>query len=163
MKPRKIDLNRWVRVNSIEDTDGYQCMIIVPQRLIDGTQPPDLFFRKGEPSVPKIEDINSSVWYKDCQISNNGSNIDYNKRVDWWFESAENDEEYKEIINNTFNVKDEHNPAYGFNVRNSWEKAKGWLKRIPLQSARKTYLHKFIWNWLTGDINKYMRKQERGY
>jgi hypothetical protein len=153
MKPKRLNLNKWTRVETEDATEGYDTLIITPQRYVDGTQPPELYFKRGEPLIPDITDTDNSVWYKDCHISKQGSELEYCKRVDWWFNNAENDEEYKEIINATFN-------HHSFNVKMSWDKAKIWLKR-QLPDCRKTYIHKFVWNWMTKGIQMQLRREER--
>ncbi len=149
----KIDLNKWDVVGSKDDLEGYSGLTITPKKLVNGIQPDDIFFRRGKQQVPEIENVEEAVWYKDCLISKNGSLEDYIKRIDWWFESALNDEDYKEIINNTFNRN-------GFDIKMSWEKAKNWLISRN-QSSRKTYIHKFVWNWLSKGMTMQLNRLER--
>jgi hypothetical protein len=152
MKPKKIDLNKWELVYNIEDLDGYQGLIIIPKRLVDGRQLPDMYFRKDQ-IVSLIENTTNIIWYKDCFISNKGTDFEYSKLVDWWFDSALKDEEYKTIINDTFNRN-------GFDVKISWEKAKNWLKTC-VPSERKTHIHKFIWNWLSKGMTWQLNRLEK--
>ena len=97
MKPKKIDLNQYELVDSEDDLEGYTGIILIPKRLRDGSQPPSLFFRK-ESGIIHIVDVDNAVWFKDCRISQAGSQMDYIKRIDWWFENALKDEEYKQIL-----------------------------------------------------------------
>lgn len=154
MTTTKIDLNRWERVASEEDIENYRSLIIIPLKLIDGTQLPPLYFRQGKPLEPLIEDVEGVQWNKMIRISNLGDVTDYCKRVDWWFNNALADDEYKTILNDTFN-------KYGFNLKVSWDKAINWLKGCT-PAQRKTYLHKFIWNWLNKGLTWQMNRVEKG-
>lgn len=153
MKAQTIDLNKWEKVSSEEDITGYKGLVIIPIKMPDGTKPPNLFFRQGDPRSDDIIDTDSVIWTKKSSISNKGSQEEYNKRVDWWFSNAENDIEYKGIINDTFN-------KYGFNVKMSWEKAKAWLKNC-IPSDRKTNIHKYVWNWLTKGFQWQLNRIEK--
>lgn len=153
MKPKKIDLNQYVRVIQKDELDGYQGLVIIPTKLIDGTQLPELYFRKGEPKHEEISDVDNAMWNKEVRISNKGNDFEYAHRVDWWFENALENSEYKTMLNNTFN-------KHGFDVRMSWEKAITWLKQ-QVPSARKTYLNKFIWNWLMKGLRWQINRLER--
>jgi len=153
MKPKVIDLNKYEIVNSEEELEGYTGIIITPLRMVDGTQPPKLHFRKGKPKVHEIDDVDSTVWFKDIHISNKGEDHEYAHRVDWWFDNALKDEDYRQIINETFNRN-------GYELKMAWEKARNWLKgQTP--SARKTHLHKFVWNWLTKGMSMQLGRMER--
>jgi hypothetical protein len=153
MKPKKIDLNSWERVDEQEDLEGYNGLIIVPQKLEDGTQLPPLYFIR-EAAKQYIEDITNAVWTKNCEISNKGEQSEYSKRVDWWVKNALDDEEYRTTLNETFN-------KHGFNLKLSWDKAFITLKGM-IPSSRKTYLHKYIWKWLTRGIQWQINRIEKG-
>lgn len=153
MKPIKINLNKWVKVNDGDNIDGYQTMYITPQKLDNGTQLPDIVFRKDELIIPLLEDCSDVTWEKSIHISNRGTEEEYSKRVDWWFDSAIQDPEYRNNINESFNKN-------GFDVRMSWEKAKQWLKYCT-PSKRKTNIHKFIWNWLNIGMNWQLNRLEK--
>jgi hypothetical protein len=152
-KPIKINLNNWEVVENENAIEGYSGMIITPKKLVNGIQPADLYFRRGELKVPEIEDVTTAMWFKDCHISNKGSEIEYANRVDWWFDSAISDQQYKTIINDTFN-------RHGFDIKMSWEKAKVWLKQQN-GSSRKTFIHKFIWNWLSKGMQWQLTRLEK--
>jgi hypothetical protein len=149
----KIDLNKWEMVGSENDLENYQSLIITPRKFIDGTQPPVLYFRRGAGLKQLIEDTTQVNWSKNCEISNKGTPEEYSERVDWWFDNAIENDEYKTIINDTFNRN-------GFDVKMSWEKAKMWLKRC-VPSKRKTYIHKFVWNWMSGGMTMLLNRLER--
>lgn len=160
MRPKKIDLNNFTKVNSIEECDGYNSLMIIPAKLSDGTQLPPLYFRGGEHDL--IIDITDElIWDKNSRISTAGTQEEYNKRVNWWFDNARNNDMYRELVIDTFN-------RLGFDVLLSWEKCKNWLKSCP-DCDRKSYIHKFVFNWLkkgyTWQINriKKERENERGY
>lgn len=141
MSNQKYDLNDYEIVGSKEDLTGFKGLIIVPRRLEDGTQPPELFFRKPL-NVVYLKDIDNIKWHKNIQISKQGSDKEYGQLVDWWFEQARNDVDYKEMIKDNYH-------RFGFNVPESTEKAIIHLKT----KDRKTAIHKFFIKWLTKGLN----------
>lgn len=151
-KPKKINLNTWERVQELPDLDGYQSLILTPHKLEDGTQLPDLYYRRGLSKFLEIDKVDEVDWHKNIRISKEGTETDYAYRVRWWFENAEKDEEYKEIINSTFNRKE-------YPLKTEWEKLKYWLIRQSY-SSRKTFIHKFAWNWLTRNMHRHLSKQQ---
>ena len=154
MAIKKIDLNKFELCNSEEDIlEGQSGLAITPLRLADGTQPRTLYFKKGVPKQVKIRDVENTVWYKDAHISSEGEDHEYAKRVDWWFDNAMKDQDYKDIINGTFDRN-------GFIVRESWEKARNWLKK-KTPSARKTHIHRFVWNWMTDGMRMQLERLEK--
>lgn len=152
-KPKVFDLNKWEKVKTEPELDGYQGLVIIPPRLENGTQLPSIYYRRGEVKSPEIEDVSTIEWFKDVRISKLGHGVEYAKRVDWWFDNALKDEEYRQIINDTFNRN-------GFDVKISWEKAKNDLKRYT-PSDRKTYIHRFVWNWMIRGMKNYLSYKER--
>jgi len=148
-RPKHINLNQWEKVKTFEDLDGYQALIITPSKMSDGTQLPELYFRKGISRFNEIKDISSTNWTKDIRISKEGGDNEYSLRVDWWFENALNNKEYREIINTAFNKNN-------FDVKKHWNMAQNYLKKFNY-SARKTYIHKYVWNWLSNEMHKFLK------
>jgi hypothetical protein len=153
-KLTKIDLNDFDLIKSKDDLGESNGYLIFPVKYPDGTQPPPMIWaRKGNTFIT-ITDIDNAVWFKDCRISITGSDAEYAKRVDWWISSALADDEWKEIVNNTYN-------KHGFRVSDSLNKAIMWLKtRMP--SARKSYLNKFLNNWFTKGVHMAIQSKNRG-
>jgi len=149
---KRLNLNDYELVDTPKDFEGYNgCVIIIPKRLKDGSQPPEMYWRKTGQYL--ISDIDNETWTKNCKISTSGSHEEYARKVDWWVDNAFNDPEYKEIINNTFG-------KYNFNIRMSLDKSIAWLKgRTP--SQRKSHLHKFFWNWLLKGYQWAMDRYEK--
>ena len=154
MATRKIDLNKFELVSSEDEIlEGQTGIIILPLRLKDGTQPPALHFRKGLPKQTQVKDVTDVCWTQDTHISKDGTDHEYARRVDWWFDEAMKDEEYKETINETYNRN-------GYQLKVAWEKARNWLKsRVP--SARKTNIHKFVWTWLNKGMLQQLGRLEK--
>lgn len=148
-KPKVIDLNKYERVNTPEELDGYQGLVIVPVKLGDGFQPPNIFFRKGIKKHNEIENTDGVEWFKDIRISKEGDDETYGQRVNWWFDQAILDDEYRKLINDNFN-------KHGFDIRKSWSMAQNYLKKFNY-SARKTYLHKYVWNWLSNGLHQHLK------
>lgn len=148
-KPKKINLNQWERVKTADEMEGYQGLIIVPIALPDGTQLPNIYFRKGEFKHNEIDDVESVEWNKDIRISKEGSDDEYAERVNWWYSNALTNEEYRQLINTEFNKE-------GFDVKKQWNLSQNYLKKFNY-SARKTYLHKYVYNWLRNEFHKYLR------
>jgi hypothetical protein len=148
-KPKKINLNQWEKVDQLSDLDNYQSLIITPVKLIDGTQLPDLYFRKGIKKYNEVEDISLIEWFKDIRISKEGTDEEYSQRVDWWYNKALENDSYRELINSSFN---KHN----FDVKKAWNMSQNYLKKFNY-SARKTYLHKYVWNWLSSEMHKWLK------
>lgn len=146
-KPKKIDLNKWERVDNAEDLDGYQALIITPLKASNGIQLPDLMFRKGQQKHNEIEDVDSVEWNKEIRISKEGGDDVYAYRIDWWFNNASQDEQYRKFINDNFNKN-------GFDVKRSWNAAQNYLKKFNY-SSRKTYLHKYVYNWLVTGMHRW--------
>ena len=149
MKPKKINLNQWEKVDTISDLDNYQSLIITPIKLSDGTQLPDIYFRKGIKKYDEVLDVNTTKWYQDIRISKDGNDDEYGKRVDWWFEQALDNEDYRSLLNTNFN-------KHGFDIKKSWDMAQNYLKRFNY-SSRKTYIHKYVWNWMVRGLHQHMK------
>jgi hypothetical protein len=122
--------------------------------LSDGTQPPVLFFRRGEKEPEHVIDTSTTEWNKDVIINKFGTIEEYSQRVDWWFDEAIKNEEYRTIINEQFR---KHN----YDVRMAWEKAKVWLKK-QTSSSRKTHIHKFLWSWFNKGLAMQLNRNQRG-
>jgi hypothetical protein len=152
MKPKKINLNDYERVQTIGELDGYSSIIIIPYMMDDGTQPAALFLRRGE-KKNEIYDVDDIVWDKDVVISKRGTVEEYAKRVDWWYSNAANDPEYRAMINENFSKNQ-------YDVKMAWGKAIAWLKR-QTPSARKTHLHKFMWEWLSKGLGWTYNKEPK--
>lgn len=150
-KPKKIDLNKYTNVKSEDELYGYHSVIIIPAKLSDGTQLPPLYFRGGEEDL--IIDVTDAEWTKDCKLCTTGSQEEYNKRINWWFEQAMLNPDYRSFVNETFH-------RLGFNVKESWEKGRAWLMS-QVGSKRKGYIHKFIWNWMKQGYQWHMRRLEK--
>jgi len=140
-KPKRIDLNDYEAVSSLEDLEGYTSLVIIPFKQEDGTQPPNICLRKRLSPFVEIKNVENAQWFQDCRINKKGSKSQYAERVNWWFKNAMLDEEYKDLLNDAFSDK-------GFNLPEAFERAKLWLKGRTV-AQRKTYIHKFVWNWLT--------------
>jgi hypothetical protein len=152
-KPKKIDLNQYELVDSEEELDGYTGIIVIPKKLHDGTQPPVLHFRK-ESNIIHIVDTDNATWFKDCRISQAGSQMDYIKRIDWWFDNALADEEYRQILINMYKTAAD---KYGFDLKKRIDQSKGWLKSLN-GTARKTYIHKSFIDSMNRGVNFCMKK-----
>lgn len=150
-RPKTIDLNKYTNVKSKDDLTGYHSVIIIPAKLSDGTQLPPLYFRGGEEDL--IINTEDAVWSKNVKISTVGSQEDYNKRVNWWFDQAYANPDYRSFVNETFH-------RLGFNVKESWEKGRVWLM-TQVGEKRKGYIHKFIWNWMKQGYQWHMRRLEK--
>lgn len=148
-KPKKIDLNKYTRVLSEEDLTGYHSIIIVPAKTSDGTQLPSLYFR-GNQEQNIISDITGVVWDKEARISILGTQEEYNDRVNWWFNEADKNSNYRDFVNQTYS-------RMGFHVRDSWEKGRIWLLSQE-GNDRKSYIHKFIWNWMQKGYQWHMNR-----
>jgi len=155
-KPKKIDLNQYEVVSSEDDLIGHSGLILIPKKNKDGSQPQTFYFRKPS-GVVHIEDVDNSVWTKDCRISTAGSQMDYIKRVEWWFENALKDPEYREILISMYkNAVDN----YGFNMKYRIEQTKGWLQSLE-GSARKTYINKALMSSMNRGVTAAIRNFER--
>jgi hypothetical protein len=156
--PKVINLNDYEKVDTKDELEGYQSIIIIPWMSDDGIQPPAIFVRKGEFKGDYIVDTTDVVWHKEAYISKEGSNEDYAKRVDWWFSEAAKNQEYCALINSTFNKNQ-------FDVKMSVEKARAWVKTHLIPAARKTHMHKYLWNWLVKgmQINLNRIDKQRNY
>lgn len=153
-KPKKIDLNDYEQVVNKDDMNGYSGLIIVPKKSTEGIQLPEIYFRR-KSTVDLIENIEEAIWHQNVRIAITGTDADYHRRVDWWVENALNDEDWRGIINQTFNQKE-------FNVKASMEKAIHYLKTIRIASKRKSFLHKFFWNWFLTGFNWQLQRLEKG-
>ena len=140
-KPRKIDLNNYVVVKSVDDLYNQQGLIIIPKRLDNGLQLPETYWRLiDSPEYFMIEHVDDAIWYQDIRISIAGSDDDYIKRVQWWVDNAFLDEEYMHKVNATF-------CKYNYDIKLATQKAiENKFKRFRPEQ-RKSYLHKFFWNW----------------
>jgi len=152
-KPRKINLNNWEPAESEDDLKGYNGLIIIPRKTEGGIQLPSIYFRQERNAVPEIIDTDSAMWFRHCRISLLGEPEEYSKRIEWWYNNAMHDDEYKTILNDTFNRN-------GFDLKMSWEKSKNHLNMLN-DSERKTYIHKFVWNWLSRGMSWQIRRLER--
>lgn len=151
-KPIRINLNDYEHVKTESDLKEHVGLIIIPQNNL-----PPMYFRKPI-KVIEIEDVDNAVWFKDIRISKNGEQHEYAKRVEWWFNQALNDRDYKELINQMFNRN-------GYDVKKDWEKAKCFLIASD-KTTRKTYIHQFINKWMTRGMNRqieYNHRKTKGY
>lgn len=148
-KPKVINLNDYEKVKSKDDLDGYIGLVIIPAKLENGIQLPSIFFRKGTLKHNEIKDVGSVEWFKDIRISKEGDDTEYASRVDWWYDHAISNDDYRKIINDSFN-------KHGFDVKKNFDMAINYLKKFNF-SARKTYIHKYIWNWLTNSMHQYLK------
>ena len=63
--------------------------ILVPFKLKDGTQPPNIYLKHiNKQYVVTIDNYKESVWHENIIIDNTGSPQDYIKLVHWWFDNA---------------------------------------------------------------------------
>lgn len=156
IRPRKINLNDYELVASKEELKGFAGIIITPSRTPDGYQPMDLYYRKDFEGPRCLKDVDGMEWFEDAHISKSGTDIDYAKRVEWWFNGARSNPEFKEKVNHTFN-------KYEYDVITEWERACAWLKGRAF-SGRKTNIKKFVWSWLSkGFASHCSRKKIKNY
>lgn len=116
---------------------------------MDGTQPPQLLYRRGLSKHNEVANVDEVEWTKDIRISKEGGDDEYSHRVDWWYSKALESDEYKKILNAAFNKN-------GFDLKKSWLMSQNYLKKFNY-SARKTYIHKYVWNWLTNGMHQFLR------
>ena len=163
-KPKKIDLNDYMRVGSEEDLADHIGLIITPARLNDGTQLPDWYFRKPIKQADAIiEDTTNAVWHKDCLISTKGSDVEYQRRCSWWLENALKDSEYRNIINNMCSTAI---LEWGFDVAASIDKFKrDKLFREGARNMRLRKLHQPLLTWLSRgcDFARNSHNRQKGY
>ena len=140
-------------VKTEEETDDFSGLIIIPKKSSDNTQLPPIYFKR-IPKYVELRDVDDIAWNKEVRINSSGTEEEYGHRVDWWFEHAISDVNFKKMINENFDKN-------GFNVKMSWEKAKTYLKTVP-NEKRKTYLYKFINNWLLKGYQWQLDRQSKG-
>lgn len=155
-KPTKLNLNDFEQVTTVEELQDHVGLILTPKKLNNGTQLPNLYFRKPI-KVIEIEDVDQVEWFRDIRISKEGTLDDYAHRVKWWFENALKDDKYKTILNDTFNRN-------GFEIAKSWALAENYLYKLT-PSQRKTYIAAFVWRWLSRGMSNHLRysKEKRSY
>lgn len=146
-KKRFINLNRYNLVDTEEAAD----LIVVPLDNGRGETPINLYFaKKNQKAYKYIDDVDTAIWEQSARISTAGSQEEYNRRVDWWFDGME--EQYKQqLVAMVRGAVDK-----GFDIGMSVGKARMWLKNANT-SDRKTRLSQFITNWITTGVNKWSR------
>jgi hypothetical protein len=97
----------------------------------------------------EVEDVSEIEWNKEIRISKDGDDDTYGSRVDWWFDQALLDDDYRKLINDNFN-------KHGFDIRKSWNMAQNYLKKFNF-SSRKTYIHKYVWNWMSNGLHQHLK------
>ena len=148
MKKKKINLNYYEVVESEEEAT----LIIMPFQK-DGVDLPPMYFKsKKNPNL--VDGTENVTWSSHCNISISGTMEDYAKRVDWWFDSMT--DEYKSVLV----AMAKKAIGDGWDISMSINKAKKWLKdRSP--SNRKSHLSKFLSNWVSIGVNKFLNSHGR--
>lgn len=116
---RNLNLNNYVAVKEGENPT----LCITPMMLADGTQPPKLYFKTVRAAQPVANEktITSGdvTWYPKVKLDVTGSPKDYIELVYWWFETARQDEVYRNELRRTYGRL----PTFSDEV----EKARNWL------------------------------------
>lgn len=152
-KITKINLNDFEQVKTREELEGHTSIIITPKKHGD-KQLDDIYFRKPI-TVIEIDDVDNAVWYKDVRISREGTIEEYTKRVEWWYDNAIKDADYRAILNATYN-------KHGFDIKSAWEKSKYFLYGLT-PAGRKTYLAQYVNKWMSKGIARHLQRKEMGW
>lgn len=135
---RVINCNYYTLVDSREDAD----VVIVPFK-VNGNPAPEICLRSKK-KKDEIFNTDGAEWNIGVRIATNGTRVEYNDRVKWWFDSVT--DEYKEMVNN----------RYGGvipNLKNEITNTKLWLLKCQ-KSQRKTDLTSFVERWLNRSSRK---------
>lgn len=149
-KVTKINLNEYEKVETREELEDHTGIVLILPNIPDK----ELYYRKPI-KVVEFKDLSEVEWFKDMRISKEGTEAEYASRVDWWFDHAIEDSDYRTILNQTFNRN-------GYDIKGEWERARNWLKgQTP--AARKTYLAKYVWNYMVKGMNSWLYKKDKGW
>lgn len=96
-KKKTIDLNKYTPTNDHDNAD----LCIIPMKMVDGTQPPELYFMSNtKRSIVGIDDISNAEWSPTVSIDMFAEPEDYIRLVEWWFASAT--DQYKKSLVKAF-------------------------------------------------------------
>jgi len=142
--PKSINFNDYERVK-----EGEHTLKITLFKLGDGSTPPILYLKskKAKPDTT-IEDVRlgKKAWCSTVHIDGKCQPSDYIALVNWWFDSAHNDKEFREFVLLNFgDLKD-------LNVQ--IDKCQNWLKTDAATSTDTMG----SWNKRVKDIKAFMTK-----
>lgn len=146
MKNKEFDLNEYELIN---EKDDYNCVSIKPQ-TINGIQPPTLIYRLlNAPTY--IKDPEGVEWHKDVQLDTYAEKKQWEKLIRWWYDNALSNDEYKQIMNDTYrNALDQDFDMKSVVLR---------LKQAQLdciRSKRYPYQHRYLQNNITTKVKQYL-------
>lgn len=140
MKKHVLNLNNY----TIADENEWDLQII-PKRE-SNTPVLKLYFKRTN-FDDGVVDTEGVKWKKTIKISRRGTDEEYQARVDWWFDNAANDEEYKKELESSFV------DILGNALIPTVKLTKAWLIRCP-SYKRKNYINRFVYGWLSRECRK---------
>jgi len=145
--------------NYVPTTDQTKATLkIVPLAAEDGSQGPPLFFigKRSKRFMVTPENMDDALWNKNVFLDDKLSPRDYMTVVDWWFDKAQEDEEYKEIIGATF--KHLNDLSVQINKAHRWLLTTGahTVSGSGKFNKRKKNIGKFLDHWLNKALDNQM-------
>lgn len=144
---------RLLNLNNYESATKDNATLRIRPKMVNGVQPPDILLRgskRNGKAIVTYADVvaGTAKWYPSVSISTEGTPIEYNTIVNWWFEQARADESYSESINARYEI-------IGDILGNVLE-AKAWLiedaaYRVNSDGKypdRKSEINRYLKGWL---------------
>lgn len=114
-------------------------------------QRPLMLKHKTSKDFSYLSNVTNAVWEQSVRISTEGTQEEYNKRVDWWFDGM--DDSYKsQIAAVAKNATDR-----GLDIKTSAMKCRMYLKNAN-KSKRKSFLSKFFTTWIERDVKNCLER-----
>lgn len=146
-KNKIVDLNDYELVDTLGEHDHLKLTL---QRTNEDDDPIVVYYvKKNKKNL--LKDPEGAVWHRHIKIDMYGTQEEYNKLVDWWFDELMEDVELKEILNGI--AKNATNLPIALPLPKVIREARKYVKSVP-KSKRYSDLKRYIENRVTA-VTKY--------
>ena len=150
--PRILNLNNYVATTNPHEAS----LKIVMQELPDGSIPAPLYFigKRSKRYAVNIDTLESAKWNPRIMIDIDGTPAEYKEIVDWWFNNAQDDSDYKQTLAESFeSLKD---PVKHIKNAHHWLKTEAayFVNGVGKYTKRKKEIGKYLENWLRRQLER---------